>query len=168
MTRCVRRRGTPDLRRAFTLVELLCVTLLIAVAATTVALHLSGTTETARLRGARLEIEQALRRARQFAKLRHRSAWLELDPSGRVRAAMAEREGITGVWVPLERLRMIEVAVAYEPAQNEVPTRIRVTASGVTLPWQAILRIGKQAQRLISDGVGECLDYQDLPEGDSP
>src|SRR5512139_3106251 len=133
------RLQTPRSRRCgFTLVELLCVTALMAVAAAIVTVRLAGSTGQARLRAARLESESTLRRARQFTASRHRPAWLEIDcEQRRIRAAFAKPEGIVGTWKSLDRVRVTDVEIGDSVVRAGEPVRIRVTTAGITLPWRA-------------------------------
>lgn len=140
--------------RAFTLLELLAVVVLLGLAAGGVALHLHGVTAEARLRAATVELEQALRRARHQALTRHRPVWVELQPgTGVYRTTTGAADG---PWQTLQGV-IIERA-AFQAQGFPVPPRddafaVRITPAGASLPWGVALRAGSAHRVLWTDGL---------------
>ena len=159
-------RHSPS-RRGLTLIELLIVVALIGMATTYAAVRLSGATDNATLRGARIRLEQTLRRARLEAARYRRPIWIEFQlGSDRYKLTRAtDRADATS-----ETWQSLGGVIAYGENESESSSTdiapqhlaIRVLPSGVTLPWRLHLRAGHQACTLWSDGVTDQLHHEDL------
>ena len=151
---------------ALTLIELLVALVLIGMAATIVTINLQGSTDKARLRAATLEIEQTLRLARHTAQRHHQPVWLIFEPErSRYRLEFLEPTNAeSSAWRALDGLRIQRVAyAATEPALagSTNPFVVRITPSGVTLPW-ALELWGRDSRRVVwSDGVSPTLAWVD-------
>lgn len=139
-------------RAGFTLIELMVVVVILGIAAATVSLKLTGSTQRARLRSAAVKIEQVLRQARHQAVMRHEPVWIVVEPT---RIAMQEpQRDHHGAWHGLDARvarAMHRDAAAVDPAVRRFT--LHLTPSGATLPWAMELNLGELRQSIWSDGV---------------
>lgn len=160
-TRC--RAWPPG--RAFTLIELLVVVVLIGLAATTVAVGVRGTTDTAQLRAATLQLEHTLRAARWRARTRHESVGLQMQPgTGHYRLVLpTRRDGAALPWKSLEGVVMVQasVATARGPGSPGGTWLVRTTPGGASLPWALELQVGARRRVVWTDGVTARLRHVD-------
>jgi len=160
--------------------ELLIVVVLLGLAATTVAVELDSTTDTARLRAATTELEQTLRLARHQAGKTHRPSWLQLElGTGHYRLVLAaQKQTHDFPWHTLEGVTVARAAIGRRSAEAPTPTptnretifTIRVSPTGATLPWAVGLHAGGAKRVVWSDGITGRLAYRDgiaLTEADA-
>ncbi len=162
------RSAQPQLRAAdaFTLVEVLIATILIGLAATLLSASLLSATDTARLHGAQVDLESALRSARYWSRLHHAHTWLEIDRRGqRWRWVRTRANGAPNDWHILRGVQIERVALDATPqsdgrsAESASKDRLilRIGPSGVALPWRVELRAGARLLKLQHDGLSDSL-----------
>ncbi|MCA9243878.1 MAG: prepilin-type N-terminal cleavage/methylation domain-containing protein [Phycisphaerales bacterium] len=128
----------------FTLLELLVALTLLAIAATLIAPRLAGSTASARLRGAAVTLEQALRQARFEARTTHAARWLMLEPQ---RFAIGRGQAAVN-WRPIGNVEIVGARVG-----GARVGAIRLAPSGASAPWAIELRTEGQTRVLWNDGV---------------
>jgi len=149
-------------RKAFTLLELMVVVVLVGLAATIVAVQLRGASDQARLRAAALTIGQNLRLARYRAMTRHAPTWLAFRiGSDRMRLVFASNdEHASGAWHSLDGVTIARATLRGGRPRTgaEDAFAVRLTPSGASLPWALELRLGSHARVVWSDGVSGRLE----------
>jgi type II secretory pathway pseudopilin PulG len=139
-------------RASFTLLELLIAVLLIAIAATLVGVRLEGSTDSARLRAAAMEIQQSLKLARQESRTRHRAVDLVFSV-GASRYRMTRAPDDAGTSRELHGTVIERVSIEGAAPASSDEFRIRMSVSGASLPFQLELRAGSQRRVFRFDGI---------------
>lgn len=151
-------------RRAFTLLELMVVVVLLGLAATIVTFGLAGTTEPARLRAATLELEQTLRLARYRAQTRHQVTGIVFQP-GSARYRLQEVRAADADDAPWRALDAVTIVAGLHPGgavtRAGAEFAVRLTPAGVGLPWALELQAGRLRRVIWSRGIGGELAVQD-------
>lgn len=155
-------------RRAFTLLEVMAVAVLLGIAATIVSLRLESTTSDARLKAASTEIEQMFHMGTQEARTRKRAVDLAFDiDNARFRMERGnESEQDVRDWRLLEGTEIAALQIGVNHHASGI-VRIRITPAGVALPWEIVLAKGRRQLSLRCNGItGEF--SREWKEGKAP
>lgn len=149
------KRRSARFQLAFTLIEIMAVVVLVGIAATIVTLRLEGMSTRARLETAATQVEQTMRLAVHEARTRKRPVTLAIDAGiPRLRLERGGREPIDGGWRALEGVTIRDVRMGGQTSRGtDGIARVRITATGVSLPWSLTLRAGELELGLLADGV---------------
>lgn len=158
----------PIFSRAFTLLELMVVVVLLGLAAAIVTVRLDGMSNSSRLNGAALRIEQSLRLTCMRAQSGHEPAWMAFAVgSDRYRlggaADQSAPQSRQGVW---HAVGGVVIAAGQLGDQRAAPIRtgefvVQVTPSGATLPWALELSAGPSRCVAWTDGFSGRVQHQD-------
>lgn len=167
-------------KRAFTLIELMAVVVLVSIVAATVTVHLDGFTEQGRLRSAARQIGALYRTARAQAVSSGRPALLEYDVgSDRVRVLRpvlrdhelkwSGGEGFRlGPRVVIRSVRLGRGQAASSQRMHQDTVVCLINSGGLGVDHRVELVSGRSAVRVVIDGITgqETLQTIDPVDGD--